>query len=98
MLPTVSRRHSRLGLLPQSAWLRLQPLPSGYLSCPRCGKNRLRPQRRVLLDPYFGRMLHMSRSVLEGIEIASVASAVVTAVFAVAVRLLWRRGKSLREP
>jgi hypothetical protein len=35
---------------------------------------------------------------LAGIEIGSAVSAVVTAVFAVTVRYLWRKGKSLREP
>jgi hypothetical protein len=40
----------------------------------------------------------MSGSLLAGLEIAAVVLAVVTAGFAVAVRGLWRRGKSLREP
>lgn len=40
----------------------------------------------------------MSPSLLTGIEIASAVSAVVTVIFVLGVRLLWRRAKSLREP
>jgi len=40
----------------------------------------------------------VTHNLLAGIEIAAVASAVTTVGFAVAVRSLWRRGKSLREP
>ena len=40
----------------------------------------------------------MSTSILAAIEIASAVSAAGTAAFALAVRYLWRRGKSLREP
>lgn len=40
----------------------------------------------------------MEKSLIAGIVIASVMSAAVTTVFAVMARLLWRRGKSLREP
>ena len=40
----------------------------------------------------------MTKWLLFGIEVAAGVSAVVTAAFAVAVRGLWRRGKSLREP
>lgn len=40
----------------------------------------------------------MNSSLLTAIVIASAASLAVTATFSLAVRLLWRRGKSLREP
>jgi hypothetical protein len=40
----------------------------------------------------------MSGFLLAGLEIAAVVSAIVTVGFAAAVRGLWRRGKSLREP
>jgi hypothetical protein len=40
----------------------------------------------------------MNPAVATGIEIAAVVSAIITALFVVAVRLFWRRGKSLREP
>ena len=40
----------------------------------------------------------MSQSLLIGIVIAAVASGRATAGFAVTVRVLWRRGKPLREP
>jgi hypothetical protein len=40
----------------------------------------------------------MDRALITGIVIASVSSAVVTALFALIVRLRWRRGKSLGEP
>ncbi len=40
----------------------------------------------------------MSPSLRTGIEIASSVSAVATAILVVAVRLFWRRDKSLRDP
>ncbi|MGN6171984.1 MAG: hypothetical protein ACTHPS_03365 [Streptosporangiaceae bacterium] len=40
----------------------------------------------------------MNSPLLTAIVIASMASFGVTAAFSLAVRTLWRRGKSLREP
>jgi hypothetical protein len=40
----------------------------------------------------------MNSSLLAAIEVAAVASSAVTVTFTLAVRMLWRRGKSLREP
>jgi hypothetical protein len=40
----------------------------------------------------------MSQSLLTGIEIASSASAVATAILVIVVRLFFRREKSLRDP
>jgi hypothetical protein len=40
----------------------------------------------------------MNPAVVTGIEIAAAASAIVTVLFVVVVRLFWRREKSLREP
>lgn len=40
----------------------------------------------------------MNPAVRTGIELAAVISAGLTAVFALIVRVFWRRGKSLREP
>ena len=37
-------------------------------------------------------------SLVTGIEIASTVSAIITTIFMLIVRLLWRREKSLREP
>jgi hypothetical protein len=48
--------------------------------------------------PLPGRATAMDQTLVIGIMIASVLSAVVTTVYAVIVRVLWRRGKSLREP
>jgi hypothetical protein len=40
----------------------------------------------------------MNPAVVAGIEIAAGTSAVITGLFVLVVRFLWRRGKSLREP
>jgi hypothetical protein len=40
----------------------------------------------------------MNPAVQTGIEIAAAVSAVITVTFVLAVRLFWRKGKSLREP
>ena len=40
----------------------------------------------------------VSHALLTSVLVASAVSAAVTAAFALAVRLLWRRRKDLREP
>ncbi len=40
----------------------------------------------------------MNPALRAGIEVAAGAAALVTVVFVLVVRRLWRRGKSLREP
>ena len=40
----------------------------------------------------------MNQALLTGVEIASAISVVITTIFVVAVRVFWRRAKSLKEP
>ena len=55
------------------------------------------PSRGQALSPA-GRTVSVSASLLTAMEILSMASIAVTVVFAVLVRLFFRREKSLREP
>src|SRR2546421_11649284 len=97
--PVASRSRSGLGSRRRSASLRLRRLRAARLPGPSLVREMGRIHRIATPSSLFReRRLRMSGSLLAGLEIAAVVSAIVTAGFAVAVRGLWRRGKSLREP